>query len=381
MSEQIVSDLEAAHDYRDQLLERLNTDDPASYVLPVERLDEAVEFIKGQYPGLDFTDTELKSKLAELSAAGVSRHESDMGELRSEVERIANNIGYKLHGGVSMGVIHGAGVKAIQQKVMLTEASVIFMTRHLSTLIYRLAKLLARTLPQDVDVDGNKSIVWSLDEVKEVLYADRQLQQDWDFFFMDYSIDPDCPSVGEARKVESSDEAHLVFDLCESMEWFVLSHEYGHHIMQHSLDGVAGVQGEEHELAKGKECQADLIGAHICMALGAQNNRGLNFTAMFNIGAVVILTTLDCIMRGRSIMRSGSDDGFSHSNTHPPLDYRLGAISFMLRHIYKEEKPDAMKEVQWALSMQSSAKELIEYIWGRSKKYLEKCYLHGIRSQ
>lgn len=381
MSEEIVSDLEAAHDYRDQLLDRLNTDDPASYVLPIDRLDEAVDFIKGQYPGLDFKDADLKSKLAERSAAGMSRSESDMEELRSEVERVAKNIGYKLHGGVSAGVIHGPGVRAIQQKVMLTEASVIFMTRHLGTLIYRLAKLLARTLPQDVGADGSKSIIWALDEINEVLYADRQLQQDWDFFFMDYSIDPDCPSIGEARKVEHSDEAHLVFDLRESMEWFVLSHEYGHHIMQHSLDGVAGVQGEEYELAKGKECQADLIGAHICMALGVQNERGLNFNAMFNIGAVIILTALDCIMRGRSIMRSGSDDGFSDSSTHPPLDYRLGAISFMLRYIYKEEKPDATEEVQWALNFQNKAKDLIEYIWGHSKKYLHKCYLHGMRSE
>lgn len=381
MSEEVISDLDAAHDYRDQLLERLNTDDPKFYVLPVERLDEAVDFIKDQYPGLDFTDVDLKSNLADLSAAGATRSESDMEESRSEIERVAKNIGYNLHGGVAAGIIYGDGVSAKQQKVMLTEASVIFMTRHLGTLIYRLAKLLARTLPQSVGTEGSKSIVWELDEINKVLYADRQLQQDWDFFFLDYSLDPNCPSIGEARKVESSDEAHLIFDLCESMEWFVLSHEYGHHIMQHSLDGVAGAQGEEYELAKGKECQADLIGAHICMALGAQNNRGLNICAMFNIGAVIILTVLDRIMRGRSIMRSGSDDDFSDSSTHPPLDYRLDAISFMLRYVYQEEKPGSEEEVQCALSYQNKAKELIEYIWGHSKKHLHKCYLHGMRSK
>lgn len=377
--ESSASELEAAHDYRLQQQKRFGADDLSRFENLHEKFDEALAFIRLQFPGVELPgfESDLRNTFDQI----VAEHEdpiskSSMEELCKEVEGMILKLGLPMHSGVSYGVLHGDGLEAMQQPLIMTRASVILMTAHLKTAIHRLAKLVARSLPC-VGANDEKRIVWKMEEIKKIIFRDEQLQKDWAFFLMDYSLNPYSPFIGRAIPIEGHDQMMHLGDLSEAMNWFVLAHEYGHHIMRHSLDGECGVGGEDSASAKRKEIEADSLATHICIALGLHNTRGMNFSAYLNLGSVLVLSALDCFRRGRKLMLFGTDEDYSAGSTHPPLALRLQTIANVTRELYVLESGNEDEQLIEMLRMQSTAHELIEFIWEKSREWMLREYESG----
>lgn len=377
-----VSELDAAHDYRVQQQKRFGADDLSCFENLDEKFDEALEFIRLQFPGIELPG--LESDLRATYARVVGEHEEPISQASMEsacqvVEDMVKKLGFPMHSGVSYGVLHGDGLEAMQQSLMMTKASVILMTAHLQTAIHRLAKLVARSLPSEGSGD-KKYVVWKFENIKSLILRDEQLQKDWAFFLMDYSLDPYSPAIGHAIPIEGHDQMMLMGDLSEAMSWFVLAHEYGHHIMRHSLDGQCGVGGEDAVVSQRKEIEADSIATHICLALGEHNDRGLNYSAFFNQGSVLILSALDCFKRGRKLMLAGTDEGYRTDSTHPPLEQRLKIIAAVTRELYLEEFGEEDEHLIDILRFQETAHELIEFVWSKSREWMLREYtIDGVR--
>ncbi|PYC11057.1 hypothetical protein DMX02_31000 [Pseudomonas jessenii] len=376
------SELEAAHDFRQQQQKRFGADDLSHYESLNEKFDEALAFIRQQFPGVELPG--LEANLRATYALVSDEHEepiskSSMDEACQVVEDMVNKLGFPMHSGVSYGVLHGDGLQAMQQSLMMTKASVILMTRHLRTAIHRLAKLVARSLPSEGTAD-DKYVVWRFEEIKSLILSDEQLQKDWAFFLMDYSLDPYSPAIGRAIPVDGHDQMMLMGDLSEALEWFVLAHEYGHHIMRHTVNGACGAGGEDIVISQRKEIEADSIATHICIALGEHNARGLNYSAYCNAGSVLVLSALDCFKRGRKLMLTGTDDGYRTDGGHPPLEQRLDTIAAVTRELYLMERGEEDEHLKAILSIQDTAHELIEFIWSESRAWMLREYtLGGVR--
>ncbi|MCL9802143.1 hypothetical protein [Pseudomonas sp. AKS31] len=374
------SDLGAAHDYRMQQQRAFGADDLSRWRSLSSQVPDLMKFLQRQFRGfpLEGVEAEIIDNLSlpvgpfdePLLHAGID-------DDRQQIERAAIELGYSLHSGVSAGVLHGPGMDAMQQRVMLTHASVLLVNIHLNTALHRLAKLLARSTP----VDTAGKALWEYANIRDTIKADQALQTDWTHFFMDYSLDSAQPGIGRAIPVSGLHQMCLLGDFSEAMSWFVMGHEFGHHILQHTLDGEASADGESAEVTQGKEVEADVVGARLSAYLGEHNLRGLNYMAKTNIGAVLVLTTLDCFKRGRHLMLTGTQDGFRKDDAHPPLQKRLQSVLSATCGSYPDADPERIAWFNTLRDQQKIAHDVIELIWRKSSPLLKKAFDDGMRGK
>lgn len=375
-------ELEAAKDYRAQQQKHFKTDDSYRLRLEPDQLDAAVEFIKKQFPDTVLPD--LRQNILSKMGAKVApeddplTHISFESEAR-EIEKVISGLGLSLRSGVSVGILHGDHLEAMQMPVISTQASVIMMTRHLTTLIYRLAKLFARTVimgPTNGDVI---EMIWDAKPVMKSLMADTELRRDWGMFFLDYCTNPKTPDIGRSIKITGDRQIHLIGDIDEAMTWFVLAHEYSHHVLEHSWGGTAGAGGEASSISQAKETEADVLGSVVCMLLGQNNPRGPNHCAKTNVGAVLILSVLDFIKRGYQIMLTGDEKGYRKDQKHPPLADRLATIANVTREFIESHCPGEQEGLDAYLKQQADVAELIGAIWSDNRSFLLHAYAVGKR--
>lgn len=375
-------ELEAAKDYRAQQQKRFKTDENYRLRLEPDQLDAAVEFIKRQFP--DTALPNLRQNILDKMVAQVAPEDDPLTHISleseaREIEKVISGLGLSLRSGVTVGILHGDHLEAMQMPVMTTQASVIMMTRHLTTLIYRLAKLFARTVIMGPTHDGIIQMNWEAKPVMKSLMADIELRRDWGMFFLDYCRNPKTPDIGHPIKISGDHQIHLIGDIDEAMTWFVLAHEYSHHVLEHSWGGIAQAGGEASSISQTKETEADTLGTVICMLLGQNNPRGLNHCAETNVGAVLILSVLDFIKRGYQIMLTGDEEGFRKEQKHPPLADRLNTIANVTRQFIERHCSGDQEGLDAYLKQQTDVAELIDAIWKDNRSFLLHAYKIGER--
>lgn len=376
------AELDAANDYRAQQQEHFKTNDNRRLRLDLSQLDAAVAFFKQQFPDNDMPNLREEILNAMASEVGPEDDPLSHSSLEShtrEIEQAISALGFSLRSGVSAGILHGDSLAAMQMPVITTQASVILVTSHLTTLIYRLAKLMARTVIIQPDTDGVSQLIWHVDPVMKSMIADTELHRDWGMFFLDCCSNPKAPDIGRPIVVTGEQKIHLIADLGEAMTWFVLAHEYGHHVLEHSLEGEAQAGGEAPTVAQSKENEADALGAIVCMMLGQNNERGENHCAKVNAGAVLILSVLDFIKRGHQILLTGHDEAYKKDQAHPPLTERLATIADVTRQFIEHNCPDQQDYHDAFLKQQTDIAELIGAIWHDTSSFLRYAYARGER--
>jgi hypothetical protein len=148
------------------------------------------------------------------------------------------------------------------------------------------------------------------------------------------------PSLAEQYHVEPVYE-YIANILRESMEMFVLSHEYGHVVAKHLEDapvGVAavvpGVEATFIEYAWIQEFAADYIG--VALLLSAQVKRsGVDF-ALAYMGAELFFSAMDVVDRAVSLLDDG-DETTEMVGSHPPANMRREFLRAQLPKILGDE--------------------------------------------
>lgn len=291
-----------------------------------------------------------------------------------DIELACEDLGYDIRGGVSAGIISQEIIQAEQQPVFLTESSVINVTNNLHLLTHRLSKLIAKSFVFEYD-DGEKYQLSSkFDEYKKRILADREIQRQWDSFFFDCSYNPSSPSMGEVVNLNSMSVQNCFSDMKDAMMLFIVGHEYGHHICQHSSDLSDKLAGLNQDREFLMEHQADIVGSQLVMSIGRRPEY-FNFFAATNVGALCILKVLDFIESGHRILLNGRDYPEKHTvGTHPPTKDRIGVLRAYIKDYEYEDKSAAL-----SLRLLDLVEELLCFIWSNSRRTLEFLHEKGER--
>jgi hypothetical protein len=311
-------ELLAAHDFRAQQQLRYAQVDGKTELEEIRhRFPEAMQHLREVFPDAEINfDMSLLDAISLVTENDKPLSHSLVQDAKDLVEGAARALGLRLFNGVSAGAIDSPGLEASQQRLMLTDASVVLVSEHMLLALHRFSKLLALSVPFTELDDKNFKISEHVADYTDKLDIDSQLQNAWCEFLINYSLHPTNPPRGSVVLVPSNQRMTLMSDLNEAMLCFVVAHEYGHHIAAHSLGKVAGVDGPDKGIQHKQEIEADSIGALLTMELGKTRR---NHFAMTNVGSVLVLNVLELFRRGSAIISSGNEPIKSVRETHPLL--------------------------------------------------------------
>lgn len=365
-------ELLAAHDFRAQQQMRFTNVDGKTFREEIRRrFPDAMAHLRKVFPGSDINfdvglidAVELVTELDEPLTHSLIRDTQDL------VEGAAKALGFDIFHGVSAGAISSPGIEAYQQRLMLTQASVVLVSQNMILALHRLSKLLSLNVPIVNVKDGKFSIGDQMRDFAIVVDNDPQLQHLWREFFIQYSLFPADPPRGSAVAVPSLERTTMMADLMESMICFVVAHEYGHHMAAHGLGGAAGVDGPDRSVQHNQEIEADMLGALVTMKIGDTRN---NFFAISGIGAIVVLKVLDLFRRGSAIISTGKEPDKPLRETHPDLESRVKAIRACGKACIEKE------HFEVALRVQNAFMENLDHVWDNCRDELIRLHVEGVK--
>lgn len=366
--------IQVAHDYREQQQRRYGETQTDKFIEALTtHKDAALSHLRKFIPGL--TGAQYEQLLREGKAISKTAFDDPIGqlelaEIQQKILAAATRRGLPRPSRVSVGVLHGDGVEAMQQRVMLADASIIMLTAHLSILINRLAKLIALSVPIAIRGDQFDILYESPDFF--LLAEQPYLQGMWAKFFIDYAVDSDHPSGGEELIVQGDKRQTIWQDMAQAIKLFVMGHEYGHHIAGHSLDGAIGADGEQQEAQHRKEHEAD----HIALLLSTEAGQAEdipNWPALTGCGAVSILLVLELARQGKHTLLTGSAPPAATRGSHPSFDARLTKIQRWTEQLWENKGEDI------AIRMQNAYVDLILHAWKPAQAALLNAHKRGVR--
>lgn len=323
------SDIEIAHNYREQLQQRA-ADDPGNPIGQLAMLDsqsqDGLNFIQeiaahfGRlYPRLKIDG--VVEEVAKAQSGGTLYDKSVFSQLThrlsEEVAAEAHRQGKSLKGGVSVGVDYRAEAMASTSPTFGTTSSVVLLTAGFFDFCHVIAKLLARTFPAQVKSDGSIAVDHGQGAVRAKLESSKELQRAWLFVFQGKR-----EQLGDWVEMPlGEEELPTYLNLLCAMEAFALAHEYGHHIANHSLGGVAIAGGVEAAQSFAEEFEADGQAVEITVGMPLLQN---NLYGRYALGPIIFLVIRDIEARGRSMVETGK--ATNPDREHPPIQERVDAI-------------------------------------------------------
>ena len=162
--------------------------------------------------------------------------------------------------------------------------------------------------------------------------------------------------------------------LRQSMETFVLGHEYGHVIAGHMGGGptrrraLASTHVDEIATNWFQELEADVRGLELVVNVMMGQNYDL---ALGYWGTDLFFRVIDVVEQGVSILRTGSPEvGVSH--THPPPALRNENILEVLKRSVSPE------EAEMPIILCRSLEAIVEALWADAEPHLREMHLAGV---
>lgn len=405
----IHEDLKIALDYRGQLQEKthksVEVDDELlkglqehlDKVFPGAKQDDPFkigalrEFLADKSADYKISAVEIKNLLKaegfeeshplfEIQATGeTSSFDDFMTASFSEVHSktlvtACEEIGFKLRGGFSIGLIDSEGLQAEQIPVWMTEASVINITQQMLITSNRLSKLLAKSMCFSINEGSQYQLSDNINDYKSKLINDENLQKDWSLFFADCGFNPKNSYRGERVELSNEYDQSCHIDFSDSIINFILGHECGHHIAKHSINGTASVGSFRAEDPYKEEKEADMIGCHLAMHIG-HNSDEPNWFSAINLGATCILKATQLIEKSHQIFRGGHEKVDLQVNaSHPPFETRIEIIKWFISYYY-----DKSPASEVALEMHDLILDLFDFIWSHVSVYIKELHDKGHR--
>jgi hypothetical protein len=365
-------DLRAARDFREQQQAKFK-----------ERLDEfsvarrasskaAIKHLDSFLPkSIDIAAT-IDESVSPSASAGPSDEPIThklVERLCHDIEAAALKLGMPMHGGISAGSILRDGIEAMQQRVMMTNASVVMLTPSLLLLCNRVAKLIARSQVVTPTDSGWVSVSHDIDGFRTMIKEDAALMEDWMRLFYDCAYDLDNPNPGRVYGI-GGQRLYIWGQIRDAMELFAVGHEYGHHIANHSLKGEASSVGEEPASRHEKETEADLLGTVLACHAGA-DGAVPNAYAISGAGAALLLVVLEFSRRAQHILLNGVEPEVTR-DTHPPLEVRLQTVQAAAKSVASDDE-EAYQTLQAGLIL------ILDEVWQHTKVAIRMMHDRGMR--
>jgi hypothetical protein len=190
--------------------------------------------------------------------------------------------------------------------------------------IFRPERCLEGAEGEWIEVDYEKC----LDRIR----SDAALRFEWERYFLHfagYSLKSKMEASILTDPVLTKQQMVVKFQLTSAMEFFVVAHEYGHHIAQHNTgDGASSSVPLEEAIRH--EFEADEIAWQIsrllrAMGFAGQPTKVRNMWMESCAGVVHFLVAADLVRRTHQVLMTGEHSD-QESSTHPSARDRIQAL-------------------------------------------------------
>jgi hypothetical protein len=238
-----------------------------------------------------------------------------------------------------------------------------------------MSKAVAHAFQFQKNVDDKVELSVSADEIENKISSNPDLT----FRFFDalasYLVKGD-PHFAEQYYPDSNYEP-VVSCLRNSMEIFVLGHEYGHLICNHLSSKlkkticIGDIEASIIPTAWEQEFEADVKGLEIMLAVMAK--RGFDLPLSF-WGADLFFSCIDIVEKGIHILSTGhTAPSDVLSKTHPPTSLRRERLREVMQNSLDNEVSSS------AIYLADNTKKVIDIYWTRTEKILLEMYSDGIQ--
>lgn len=282
--------------------------------------------------------------------------------LYDRIETTANKISLVTKTKPLIGTAQSKEYNAFAVKVPDTEEYLIVFEGELFTLANLLAKIIASCLP-DFKVSKEKvSFNLNKDRIVNHIQTNPYLQERFaDFVY-------NAVFLGQPNKTKQYflDETfgRLQYELLNSLELFVVGHEYGHiysgHLNENNLIKrvIDKKEIEKINLNWQMEFEADNIG--LTLLLHSLDND--SFFPFSYLGAELFFTFLDITERANNLHDTGKEHRSNGCDTHPPTFERRDRIRKALKNSFPQ---DHLETYEYASKF---LEDVLETLWENYKK-------------
>ncbi|TMP41301.1 hypothetical protein CWB96_17875 [Pseudoalteromonas citrea] len=396
------NDLDAAHDYREQLQARNYRPVNVSPEILINLTNHLKTVFPGQFneeksPWELLSDFLIEKDIEEITLAEAaelvlteikdkehplyrmakdskftkydSLFSSDLLEYIENIKVACKDLNISVRDGVSIGFNNEEALKAEQQPVWLTESSVINISESLYIILNRVSKLLAKSISFERLSEDSGVISLNIEKHKKKILNDIELQKEWELFFTDCAYDTDNPLLGNVVVVSDEFSQACYSDIMESMTYFILGHEFGHHALEHSLGGTSEKSVDE---SLNMEFDADLFACKISAHIAKSDTKD-NYFLQSNLGAFFALNILNLIRYSYQIVKNGKvSDSETPSDSHPHIKDRIEKI-----YQFIETSENHSNKKFATIALHNTMFDLLEFIWGNTRNNLLRMHIAG----
>ncbi len=243
----------------------------------------------------------------------------------------------------------------------------------------KLSKAVAWAIPHGpADADGMMDFRISVADVTERIEADPEVAERFADIVVTYAVDGSLERAG--HHLLPPGYLNLAAMLSNSLEYFVVGHEYAHILLSH-LDTTAACKGvlaaaEAEALAYSwaQEIDADWLGTVLSINAGiAHENRDIDFGFL---GISLFFDALDVMDRAVALLQTG-DENARQLGSHPPSDLRKQRLRDLLPRLAGDD-PAIADRVRRALGLAEVQGEIIRLLWDRTRPQLLDLRRRGV---
>lgn len=167
----------------------------------------------------------------------------------------------------------------------------------------------------------------------------------------------------------------LISNLRDSMELFIVSHEYGHIIQGHlansslSRSTLDDTDVDEIIFNWKQEFEADIIGIQLLIAV--MMKRGYDLTLSF-WGADLFFGCVEVVEKSVSILKTGNIE-VQLSGSHPPTALRRERLHEFIKSTFPEE------QVNNCLKLSETVYQIIQRYWKLTEPVIRDAYNKGVK--
>jgi hypothetical protein len=320
-------ELEIARDYWRQIYERSSASPDATLV---DREEVIKWVLEGKHEPIieayglpDLAAADLRERYindlkgAPITSPGIDPHaEYILDDLCKRIAAVCERIPGLNAKSVAIGIEPKLGVFASRMGVITTDASIITVGSQLFRFCNVVSKAIQQTLeigPSGWDqVDGIETMRMKLRQRPDVLSY-------WLHVVLSFGLLG--TSYGIPFRVPRAEGLGMRHEILESMEVFIVAHEFAHHFLKHGRMEVASTDSGTDSQARREEFQADCVAIMLGQSLtGSQTHE--NFLILSGVGAVASLRAFEMIDETKKILGASPRVAMAH-NTHPSAQDRL----------------------------------------------------------
>ncbi len=256
---------------------------------------------------------------------------SILTKLFQTIETTAKHLSLTITSQPIIGTAYSKEYNAFAAKVPTTDEHLIVFEGELFILANQLAKIVAQCLPDFKISDESVSFSFKTDRIKNHILTNKILQQR----FADLVENGIRKEQATKMKQYYLQEPYgrLQWELLNSLELFVVGHEYGHIVLGHLANSstfkciIKQKEVEKISPSWTMEYEADLMG--VTLLINTMNQESM--APFCYCGAELFFTFLDLVDRVISFFDNGKEERSEGSQSHPPPLERRERIRLALK--------------------------------------------------